>query len=155
MKPSIRTIALVAVVAVACADPSAPNPEGAELVAKNTGQAPTGDHTIRARVVGVDSTPGRLENLIPISGAQVKILLVSVSGTASDSTRGSSGAVPVLVGTLTTNADGRIIMESVVAGFYYLEVTTPAGSPFRGGTSGTVSMAQGNSAEATAFMYKR
>jgi hypothetical protein len=84
-----------------------------------------------------------------VAGASVAVYL-EFTRLPTDS---STPPLHTLVGTLTTDDQGAFELTRVPTGYFQLQVTPPAASPYRAGTSGTVGFASHSTESATVWLY--
>ena len=153
--PRPAAAALLLAAATACADadaPSAPDLRGRQLVA-GAGVA-TVSHAVRGVVVGVDSAQG-VEAYAPIAGASVRVVRLTRPPVAPGADTAGVAATRIEVGAVTTDAAGAFQLAPVAEGYFALEVTPPAGSPYGPGTAYSVSLAPADPGRALVYLYRR
>lgn len=58
-----------------------------------------------------------------------------------------------ILGTITSDAQGAFQLTNVPTGYYRLDVTPPSGSPYKPGTSGTVTFTAHSEGTAVVWLY--
>jgi len=149
-------VAIIAAATAACAgaDGSTGLKEGGDAAGvRPSAGGVTGEHVIRGRIVGVDSAQGG-EGYVAVAGATVRVVLLTrESAPGVDSSTVSPTRAEV--GVASSDAEGRFTLAGVPAGYYALEVSTPAGAAYGGGTAYSIAFAQGAVGEALVYLYRR
>jgi len=150
MRITLAVTSVLFAIAACGGDTTSPKNAGslhALAVAPNDGQA---DGIVRGIVRGerfvnaADTT-----SFERVSGASIGVYL-EFSHVPVDS---NEVAKHQLLGTITSDAQGAFQLTNVPTGYYRLDVTPPSGSPYKPGTSGTVTFTAHSEGTAVVWLY--
>jgi hypothetical protein len=145
-------IALLATVAVAACGGDATGPQlpaGAHSLAITPSDA-AANGVVRGTIRGMNLTnPSDTTSFERVAGATVAVYL-EFTRLPTDS---STPPLHKLMGTLTSDTQGTFELTNVPTGYFQLQVTPPAGSPYKPGTSGTIGFNAGTTESAIVWLW--